>query len=36
MVKGVLPKQWQQSVNLAKALQIAFDMDTKLQYSVRR
>jgi len=36
MVKGVLPKKWQQSANVAKAVQIAFDMDTKLQYSIRR
>jgi len=36
MVKGQLPKKWQQSANVAKAVQIAFDMDTKLQYSIRR
>ncbi|MFT6925415.1 MAG: hypothetical protein ACJAZP_000995 [Psychromonas sp.] len=36
MVKGELPKKWQQSANVAKAVQIAFDMDTKLQYSIRR
>jgi len=36
MVKGQLPKKWQQSANVAKTVQIAFDMDTKLQYSIRR
>ena len=36
MVKGQLPKKWQQSANVAKAVQIAFDMDTKLQYSISR
>ncbi|MGB5444971.1 MAG: hypothetical protein WBM99_05615 [Psychromonas sp.] len=36
MVKGELPKKWQQSANVAKAVQIAFDMDMQLQYSIRR
>jgi len=31
-----LPKKWQQSAKVVKAVQIAFDMDTKLQYSIRR
>jgi len=36
MEKGQLPKKWQQSANVAKTVQISFDMDTKLQYSIRR
>ena len=31
-----LPKKWQQSAKVVKAVQIAFDMDAKLQYSIRR
>lgn len=31
-----LPKKWQQSAKVVKAVQIAFDMDEKLQYSIRR
>ena len=31
-----LPEKWQQSAKVIKAVQIAFDMDTKLQYSIRR
>ena len=31
-----LPEKWQQSAKVVKAVQIAFDMDTKLQYSIRR
>ncbi|WP_051043816.1 hypothetical protein [Psychromonas sp. CNPT3] len=31
-----LPKKWQQSVKVVNAVQIAFDMDTRLQYSIRR
>jgi len=33
---GELPKKWQQSAKVVKAVQIAFDMDSKLQYSIRR
>ena len=36
MNKRELPKKWQQSAKVVKAVQIAFDMDTKLQYSIRR
>lgn len=36
MIKGELPKKWQQSAKVIKAVQIAFDMDSKLQYSIRR
>lgn len=36
MIKKELPKKWQQSAKVVKAVQIAFDMDTKLQYSIRR
>ena len=31
-----LPKRWQQSEKVVKAVQIAFDMDAQLQYSIRR
>lgn len=31
-----LPAKWQHSEKVIKAVQIAFDMDTKLQYSIRR
>ena len=31
-----LPKKWQQSAKVFKAVQIAFDKDEKLQYSIRR
>ncbi|HIP76323.1 MAG TPA: hypothetical protein EYH12_04175 [Psychromonas hadalis] len=33
---STLPKRWQQSEKVVKAVQIAFDLDTKLQYSIRR
>lgn len=36
MSQRELPKKWQQSAKVVKAVQIAFDMDTKLQYSIRR
>jgi len=36
MSQRELPEKWQQSVKVVKAVQIAFDMDTKLQYSIRR
>jgi hypothetical protein len=36
MAPKELPKKWQQSAKVVKAVQIAFDMDTKLQYSIRR
>lgn len=36
MPNGELPKKWQQSAKVVKAVQIAFDMDSKLQYSIRR
>ncbi len=36
MTQRELPKKWQQSAKVVKAVQIAFDMDTKLQYSIRR
>ena len=36
MPKGELPEKWQQSANAVKAVQIAFDMDIQLQYSIRR
>jgi len=36
MTAGELPKKWQQSAKVVKAVQIAFDMDSKLQYSIRR
>lgn len=36
MADGKLPKKWQHSAKVVKAVQIAFDMDTKLQYSIRR
>ena len=31
-----LPEKWQQSAKVVKAVQIAFDMDSQLQYSIRR
>lgn len=36
MPHGKLPEKWQQSAKVVKAVQIAFDMDSKLQYSIRR
>ena len=36
MSKKALPEKWQQSAKALKAVQIAFDMDSKLQYSIRR
>lgn len=36
MSQRVLPEKWQQSAKVVKAVQVAFDMDTKLQYSIRR
>lgn len=36
MPTTTLPKNWQQSAKVVKAVQIAFDMDSKLQYSIRR
>jgi len=36
MAERELPKKWQQSAKVVKAVQIAFDMDEKLQYSIRR
>ncbi|MCL1051357.1 hypothetical protein L2755_17235 [Shewanella abyssi] len=34
--KNPLPEQWQQNQKAAKATQIAFDMDEKFQYSIRK
>lgn len=31
-----IPEKWQSSVNAAKATQVAFDMDEKIQMSIRR
>ena len=31
-----LPEKWQRSEKVVKAVQVAFDMDSKLQYSIRR
>lgn len=31
-----IPEKWQSSVNAAKATQIAFDMDEKIQMAIRR
>jgi hypothetical protein len=36
MSQKELPKKWQQSAKVVKAVQVAFDMDSKLQYSIRR
>ena len=36
MPQRELPEKWKQSAKVVKAVQIAFDMDTKLQYSIRR
>lgn len=36
MLHGKLPEKWQQSAKVVKAVQIAFDMDSQLQYSIRR
>ena len=36
MPHSKLPEKWQQSAKVVKAVQIAFDMDSKLQYSIRR
>lgn len=36
MPNGKLPEKWQQSAKVVKAVQIAFDMDSKLQYTIRR
>ena len=36
MSQRELPEKWQQSAKVVKAVQIAFDMDAKLQYSIRR
>ncbi|PKG55605.1 hypothetical protein CXF83_19655 [Shewanella sp. Choline-02u-19] len=34
--KNPLPEQWQQNQKAAKATQIAFDLDEKFQYSIRK
>ncbi|MCE9677663.1 hypothetical protein LZP69_00470 [Shewanella sp. AS1] len=34
--KNPLPEQWQQNQNAAKATQVAFDLDEKFQYSIRK
>ncbi|MGS0676042.1 hypothetical protein [Shewanella sp. 0m-4] len=34
--KNPLPAQWQQNQKAAKATQIAFDMDEKFQYAIRK
>ena len=31
-----IPEKWQSSVNAAKATQVAFDMDEKIQMAIRR
>jgi len=36
MPNGELPKKWQPSEKVEKTVQIAFDMDSNLQYSIRR
>ena len=34
--KNTLPEQWQQNQKAAKATQIAFDLDEKFQYAIRK
>ncbi|MFT5789161.1 MAG: hypothetical protein ACI8SJ_001276 [Shewanella sp.] len=34
--KNPLPAQWQQNQKAAKATQVAFDLDEKFQYSIRK
>ncbi|MCG9722157.1 hypothetical protein [Shewanella sp. Isolate7] len=34
--KKLLPEQWQQNQKAAKATQVAFDLDEKFQYSIRK
>ncbi|RLV60563.1 hypothetical protein D5018_06335 [Parashewanella curva] len=34
--KSKLPEKWQQSQKAAKATQVAFDLDEKFQYSIRK
>ncbi|WP_341501890.1 hypothetical protein [Gallaecimonas sp. GXIMD4217] len=36
MSKKPLPEKWQSSVKAAKAVQVAFDLDARLQYAIRR
>ncbi len=36
MTKKDLPHKWQSSVKAAKAVQVAFDLDARLQYAIRR
>ncbi|ATG72775.1 hypothetical protein CGX12_05540 [Zobellella denitrificans] len=36
MSQRKIPEKWQSSVRAAKAVQVAFDMDEKLQYQIRR
>lgn len=36
MSQRKLPEKWQSSVRAAQAVQVAFDMDEKLQYRIRR
>lgn len=34
--KRVLPEKWQSSQKAMKAVQVAFDMDEKIQYTIRK
>ncbi|NRA71663.1 MAG: hypothetical protein HRU24_11615 [Gammaproteobacteria bacterium] len=34
--KNVLPEKWQNATKAIKATQVAFDMDEKIQYQIRR
>lgn len=36
MTQRKIPEKWQSSVRAAKAVQVAFDMDERLQYQIRR
>lgn len=36
MTNRKLPEKWQTSVNAIKAVQVAFDIDEKVQYEIRR
>ncbi|RJG40095.1 hypothetical protein [Motilimonas pumila] len=36
MSERKLPAKWQQSAKAAKAVQVAFDMDEKVQYCIRK
>ncbi len=36
MAKRELPEKWKKEVNAIKAIQVAFDLDEKVQYVIRR